>query len=185
MPPISPASSRELPFSTAAIANSRRACAASFTRVARRRSSRLEMYLRTQNSLPMANDPPFATLNHFAADLGIPSESDLLRIGIRQAARYLDENRYCDSGTCALLGLLLNRQQHFDLYAHSARTAALGKPPGHTHQESLRRCVALRFLFLWIVERHSCEVGLADVSPRLRTERKLGNGARRHVGDLT
>jgi hypothetical protein len=37
-------------------------------------------------AVPMANDPPFATLNHFAADLGIPSESDLLRIGIR----YLD-----------------------------------------------------------------------------------------------
>src|SRR6516164_3931837 len=34
-------------------------------------------------AVPMANDPPFATLNHFAADLGIPSESDLLRIGIR------------------------------------------------------------------------------------------------------
>jgi hypothetical protein len=33
-------------------------------------------------AVPMANDPPFATLNHFAADLGIPSESDLLRIGI-------------------------------------------------------------------------------------------------------
>jgi hypothetical protein len=33
----------------------------------------------------MANDPPFATLNHFAADLGIPSESDLLRIGISPA----------------------------------------------------------------------------------------------------
>src|SRR5215831_11253348 len=32
-------------------------------------------------AVPMANDPPFATLNHFAADLGIPSESDLLRIG--------------------------------------------------------------------------------------------------------
>jgi hypothetical protein len=31
----------------------------------------------------MANDPPFATLNHFAGDLGIPSESDFLRIGIR------------------------------------------------------------------------------------------------------
>jgi hypothetical protein len=30
----------------------------------------------------MANDPPFATLNHFAGDLGIPSESDFLRIGI-------------------------------------------------------------------------------------------------------
>jgi hypothetical protein len=32
---------------------------------------------------PMANDPPFATLNHFSADLGIPSESDFLRLGIR------------------------------------------------------------------------------------------------------
>jgi hypothetical protein len=31
----------------------------------------------------MANDPPFATLNHVAGDLGIPSESALLRIGIR------------------------------------------------------------------------------------------------------
>src|SRR6266545_4849402 len=31
---------------------------------------------------PMANDPPFATLNHFTGDLGIPSESDSLRIGI-------------------------------------------------------------------------------------------------------
>jgi hypothetical protein len=30
----------------------------------------------------MANDPPFATLNHVAGDLGIPSESALLRIGI-------------------------------------------------------------------------------------------------------
>src|SRR4029453_11462345 len=35
-------------------------------------------------AVPMANDPPFATLNHFAADLGIPSESDLLRIGISE-----------------------------------------------------------------------------------------------------
>jgi hypothetical protein len=30
----------------------------------------------------MANDPPFATLNHVAGDLGIPSESALLRFGI-------------------------------------------------------------------------------------------------------
>src|SRR4029450_3303401 len=37
-------------------------------------------------AVPMANDPPFATLNHFAADLGIPSESDLLRIGITGVA---------------------------------------------------------------------------------------------------
>jgi hypothetical protein len=27
-------------------------------------------------------------LNHFAADLGIPSESDLLRIGMRRLRRY-------------------------------------------------------------------------------------------------
>jgi hypothetical protein len=39
-------------------------------------------------AVPMANDPPFATLNHFAADLGIPSESDLLRIGIRRRQAY-------------------------------------------------------------------------------------------------
>ena len=31
----------------------------------------------------MANDPPFATLNHVTGDLGIPSELALLRIGIK------------------------------------------------------------------------------------------------------
>jgi hypothetical protein len=30
----------------------------------------------------MANHPPFATLNHFAADLGIPSESKSSQVGI-------------------------------------------------------------------------------------------------------
>jgi hypothetical protein len=30
----------------------------------------------------MANGPPFATLNHVAADLGIPNESEPLRVGI-------------------------------------------------------------------------------------------------------
>src|SRR5215471_20150 len=33
-------------------------------------------------AVPMANGPPFATLYQFAADLGIPSESQSLRIGI-------------------------------------------------------------------------------------------------------
>ena len=28
-------------------------------------------------AVPMANAPPFAILNHFAADLGIPSESKI------------------------------------------------------------------------------------------------------------
>src|SRR5262244_2289531 len=49
---------------------------------------------------------------------------------LRQAARHLDENRHCDSGTGAWLALLLNRQQHFDLYAHSARRAPLVLSPG-------------------------------------------------------
>ena len=35
----------------------------------------------------MANDPPFATLNHAAGELGIPSESALLRIGISSSQR--------------------------------------------------------------------------------------------------
>src|SRR5262252_1580885 len=34
----------------------------------------------------MANGPPFATLNHVAADLGIPNESEPLRVGISQDA---------------------------------------------------------------------------------------------------
>src|SRR5262245_61158123 len=34
-------------------------------------------------ALPMANDPPFAILNHLAADLEIPTESNSLRIGIK------------------------------------------------------------------------------------------------------
>jgi hypothetical protein len=50
-----------------------------------RRSFWLEKSVRTAIAVPMANDPPFATLNHVAGDLGIPSESALLRIGIRGA----------------------------------------------------------------------------------------------------
>jgi hypothetical protein len=38
---------------------------------------------------PMANDPPFATLNHFAGDSGIPSESDFLRIGINRLTEHV------------------------------------------------------------------------------------------------
>src|SRR4029450_9507210 len=51
-------------------------------------------------AVPMANDPPFATLNHFAADLGIPSESDLLRIGISSSIASDGARRQC-----AALGL--------------------------------------------------------------------------------
>jgi hypothetical protein len=49
-------------------------------------------------AVPMANDPPFATLNHFAADLGIPSESDLLRIGIKPAQTFDDLRRPSKAG---------------------------------------------------------------------------------------
>jgi ABC-type uncharacterized transport system substrate-binding protein len=47
----------------------------------------VELVARHAMAVPMANDPPFATLNHFAADLGIPNESDLLRIGINHRFR--------------------------------------------------------------------------------------------------
>ena len=40
------------------------------------------------------------------------------------------------------------------------------------------------YWFLWIVERHFFERGLADVRPRLRIEGEFGDSARRHVGDL-
>ena len=42
-------------------------------------------------AVPMANGPPFATLNHVAADLGIPNESEPLRVGIRSTL--WDRNR--------------------------------------------------------------------------------------------
>jgi hypothetical protein len=45
-------------------------------------SSTQRRSVRTAIAVPMANDPPFATLNHVAGDLGIPSESALLRVGI-------------------------------------------------------------------------------------------------------
>jgi hypothetical protein len=50
----------------------------------------------------MANDPPFATLNHFAADLGIPSESDLLRIGITPIQGVTTGTVCCEGNLAAL-----------------------------------------------------------------------------------
>src|SRR6516162_4290209 len=41
-------------------------------------------------AVPMANGPPFATLNHVAADLGIPNESEPLRVGISAFTRVFD-----------------------------------------------------------------------------------------------
>jgi hypothetical protein len=53
----------------------------------------------------MANDPPFATLNHFAGDLGIPSESAPLRIGISfPAGKHGDQ-----VDALGLVGQLLDR----------------------------------------------------------------------------
>jgi hypothetical protein len=51
-----------------------------------------------------------------------------------------------------------------------------------TMMQSCASAAALRFL--WIVERYFCELGLADARPRIRIELKLGDGARRHVGNL-
>src|SRR5215469_7424790 len=87
IPPISAASSREAPSRTAAIASSRRACAASFARLANRRTSPAVKSVRTATAWPMANDPPFASLNHFAADSGIPT-----RVRHTAAWYYADRN---------------------------------------------------------------------------------------------
>ena len=53
---------------------------------------------------------------------------------------------------------------------------------GNDVEDDIGRVKALRFL--WIVERYFCELGLADARPRIRIELKLGDGARRHVGNL-
>jgi len=52
----------------------------------------------------MANGPPFATLNQFAADLGIPSESQSLRIGItaRNETMGIKHQRFVASGVNSL-----------------------------------------------------------------------------------
>src|SRR5215471_3791817 len=45
-------------------------------------------------AVPMANGPPFATLNHVAADLGIPNESEPLRVGISCASNEKNRARH-------------------------------------------------------------------------------------------
>jgi len=44
--------------------------------------------------IPMANDPPFATLNHFVADLGIPEESATARSGMSCSALHSRQFRF-------------------------------------------------------------------------------------------
>jgi hypothetical protein len=53
---------------------------------------------------PMANDPPFATLNHFEGD-SRTGESDFLRIGITRMHR-------CDSSVTALVSAAALPQEH-------------------------------------------------------------------------
>jgi hypothetical protein len=64
---------------------------------------------------------------------------------LRQAARHLDQNWHCNSRTCARLGMLLNRKQHFDLYAHRARRTPLGQQvrqngSGQAREDPNRSC---------------------------------------------
>src|SRR5262245_61604531 len=82
MPPIFAASSREAPSSTAAIANSRRACAASFARWANPANFAGGIVRPHRNSVAHGKPPQFAILNHAAVDSGIPRESDTQRLGI-------------------------------------------------------------------------------------------------------
>jgi hypothetical protein len=72
----------------------------------------------------MANDPPFATLNHVTGDLGIPSESALLRIGIKPC-------RQRSSDALARLAMRVPRPVHRRLQRPCAGSAGFptrGKP---------------------------------------------------------
>src|SRR5215831_8751273 len=83
MPPIVAASSREAPSSTAAIANSRRACAASFFRSLGKTANLADGVVRPhRNGLAHGKPPQFAILNHAAIDSEIPRESATQRLGI-------------------------------------------------------------------------------------------------------
>src|SRR5262245_38466596 len=92
MPPIFAASSREAPSSTAAIANSRRACAASFARWANPANLAGGIVRPHRNVLAHGKPPQFAILNHAAIDSGIPRESATQRLGIRGYVRFTPES---------------------------------------------------------------------------------------------
>src|SRR4029450_12251603 len=108
-------------------------------------------------AVPMANDPPFATLNHFAADLGIPSESDLLRIGISPEA-LINGGQLCWQTSVyprqdllqvckellppvlgALVGLLLIRPEARLLHAQVGPRARRGESPSDDTLETIGR----------------------------------------------
>src|SRR5262245_48056181 len=82
MPPIFAASSREAPSSTAAIANSRRACAAWFRSLGKPANLAGGVVRPHRNSMAHGKPPQFAILNHASNDSGIPRESATQRIGI-------------------------------------------------------------------------------------------------------
>jgi hypothetical protein len=65
----------------------------------------------------MANDPPFATLNHFAADLGIPSESDLLGIGTK--LRLVDQSNVRKALASAEREKMATGPRPWDVVSHS------------------------------------------------------------------
>ena len=62
--------------------------------------------MHTAIAVPMANNPPFATLNHVAGDLGIPSKSALLRIGISYEFAILAGGDYFTHNNSSALGLI-------------------------------------------------------------------------------
>src|ERR1700719_1631357 len=69
----------------------------------------------------MANDPPFATLNHVAGDLGIPSESALLRFGISRVVSYLQRKRLSKAVHLVVVPTLGERQQFSQEGQHKRR----------------------------------------------------------------
>jgi hypothetical protein len=88
----------------------------------------------------MANGPPFATLNHVAADLGIPNESEPLRVGIMGGNSSLTEREICEKKpdqkpTCGIKQG--SRQPSRPAYIHSQSIKSLFSRPNITPPQLL------------------------------------------------
>src|SRR5262245_1846217 len=85
---------------------------------------------------PMANSPPFARLNHFAGDLGIPRESATLRLGI---TRYFRVKR--EQITGRRIRVLLGQPQSAPLHRRVRKGSA---PRGYGYNTPSRRQIGTK-----------------------------------------
>src|ERR1039458_5596687 len=103
---------------------------------------------------PMANDSPFATLSHFAGDLGTPSESVSLRIGISPCECRAIHTGYLVNwrARIAVGTLITERPPHRTVRAQFRHTACMGLFLSTEFQRSATFSSFLRFLgfYSWV-----------------------------------